>query len=104
MGQSILRESLTKWRAYQNVKKYSGLELQQLQLVDGKFYTENGEDVWELIKEGISKDSSIAPEFKGAAYDYVQGLMDVVADKGWDNIPDIQMDIMYSGKNGLYVA
>ena len=80
------------------------MELQQLQLVDGKFYTENGEDAWELIKEGISKDSSIAPEFKGAAYDYVQGLMDVVADKGWDNIPDIQMDIMYSGKNGLYVA
>lgn len=34
----------------------------------------------------------------------MQGLMDVVADKGWDNIPDIQMDIMYSGKNGLYVA
>ena len=22
----------------------------------------------------------------------------------WDNIPDIQMDVMYSGKNGLYVA
>ena len=103
-GAKYSEESLTKWRAYQNVKKYSGLELQQLQLVDGKFYTENGEDAWELIKEGISKDSSIAPEFKGAAYDYVQGLMDVVADKGWDNIPDIQMDIMYSGKNGLYVA
>ena len=46
----------------------------------------------------------IATEFKGAANDYVRGLMDVIADKGWDNIPDIQMDIMYSGKNGLYVA
>ena len=52
----------------------------------------------------VSKDSSIATEFKGAANDYVRGLMDVIADKGWDNIPDIQMDIMYSGKNGLYVA
>ena len=39
-----------------------------------------------------------------SANDYVRGLMDVIADKGWDNIPDIQMDIMYSGKNGLYVA
>ncbi len=64
----------------------------------------NGKDAWELIKEGISKDNSIAPEFKGAAYDYVQGLMDVVADKGWDNIPDIRMDVMYSGENGLYVV
>ena len=73
-------------------------------VTDGKFYTEDGKDAWELVKEGISKDSSIATEFKGAANDYVRGLMDVIADKGWDNIPDIQMDIMYSGKNGLYVA
>lgn len=103
-GAKYSEESLTKWRAYQNVKKYSGLELSQLQLIDGKFYTEDGKDAWELVKEGISKDSAIALEFKGAAYEYVRGLMDVVAGKGWDNIPDIQMDIMYSGKNGLYVA
>ena len=103
-GAKYSEESLTKWRAYQNVKRYSGLELPQLQLIDGKFYTEDGKDVWELVKEGIRKDSSIATEFKGAANDYVRGLMDVIADKGWDNIPDIQMDIMYSGKNGLYVA
>ena len=103
-GAKYSEESLTKWRAYQNVKRYSGLELPQLQLIDGKFYTEDGKDAWELVKEGISKDSSIATEFKGAANDYVRGLMDVIADKGWDNIPDIQMDIMYSGKNGLYVA
>lgn len=103
-GAKYSEESLTKWRAYQNVKRYSGLELPQLQLIDGKFYTEDGKDAWELVKEGIRKDSSIATEFKGAANDYVRGLMDVIADKGWDNIPDIQMDIMYSGKNGLYVA
>ena len=103
-GAKYSEESLTKWRAYQNVKRYSGLELPQLQLIDGKFYTEDGKDAWELVKEGIRTDNSIATEFKGAANDYVRGLMDVIADKGWDNIPDIQMDIMYSGKNGLYVA
>lgn len=103
-GAKYSEESLTKWRAYQNVKRYSGLELPQLQLIDGKFYTEDGKDAWELVKEGIRTDNSIATEFKGAANDYVRGLMDVIADKGWNNIPDIQMDIMYSGKNGLYVA
>lgn len=97
-------EEITKWRAYHNVKEYTGLDISTLNIVDGMFYTEDGQDVFELVKEGIRNDSSIGAEFKANAFSYVKSLMDTVAQKGWDNIPDIRMSLVYSVKSGFYVV
>ena len=58
------------------------------------------QDLLDLLKDGIKK-SKLRPEYKGVAFDYISGLVNVVASKGWDNIPDLKLDIRYSNKDGF---
>ena len=54
-----------------------------------------------LLKEGI-ENSSVGLEFKGVAYEYTKGLVDKVAEKGWNSIADINISIAYNKNNGFY--
>ena len=71
-------------------------------LKDGEFYTYEGESILEMIKDRIGEDSSIPLEFKGAAYEVTKNLLDIVAQKGWENIPDLELSIGYSNENGFF--
>lgn len=95
-------EAVNKFRAYQQVKEFTGLDLSKLTLKDGEFYTSDGQSLNDLLKDGI-ENSSIALEFKGAAYDYAKGLVDKVAQKGWNSIADLNLSIGYSKQNGFYM-
>lgn len=96
-------EAVNKFRAYQQVMEYTGLDLSTLILKDGEYYTSDGQSLNELLKEGIDK-SSVGLDFKGAAYEYTKSLVDRVAEKGWNSIPDLNISIGYSKADGFYTV
>ena len=101
-SQGVDSDARTKYRAYSALKEYTGLDLSELILKDGEYYTADGQGVNELLKEGIENATSVGLDFKGAAYSYVKDLLDKVAEKGWNAMPDLDIKIGYSKENGFF--
>ena len=103
LSSNIDDEALNKFRAYQQVKEFTGLDLSSLILKDGEYYTFDGQSLYDLLKDGV-ENSSVGLEFKGTAYDYAKSLVDRVAEKGWNSIPDLNISIGYSKNDGFYLV
>ena len=101
-NQNVDSDALTKYRAYSSLKEYTGLDLSELILKNGEYYTTDGQGVNELLKEGIENSTSVGLDFKGAAFNYVKDLLDKVAEKGWNAMPDLDIKIGYSKENGFF--
>ena len=101
-NQNVDNEALTKYRAYSALKEYTGLDLSELILKDGEYYTANGQSVKNLLIDGIDNSSLVGLDFKGAAFNYVKDLLDKVAEKGWNSMPDLDIKIGYSNENGFF--
>ena len=101
-NQNIDNDALTKYRAYSSLKEYTGLDLSELILKDGEYYTADDRSVKDLLIDGIDKSNSVGLEFKGIAFDYVKGLLDSVAEKGWNAMPDLDIKIGYSKDSGFF--
>jgi hypothetical protein len=101
-SQGVESDARTKYRAYSALKEYTGLDLSELILKDGEYYTVNGQGVNELLKEGIESSNSVGLDFKAPAFNYVKDLLDKVAEKGWNSMPDLDIKIGYSKENGFF--
>ena len=101
-NQDVDSDARTKYRAYTSLKEYTGLDLSELVLKDGEYYTADGQSVNELLIDGIDKASSVGLDFKGAAYNYVKDLLDKVAEKGWNAMPDLDIKVGYSKESGFF--
>ena len=101
-SQGVDSDARTKYRAYSALKEYTGLDLSELILKDGEYYTADGQGVNELLKEGLENAASVGLDFKGAAFNYVKDLLDKVAEKGWNAMPDLDIKIGYSKENGFF--
>ena len=89
---NIDADALTKFRAYQNIKQYTGYDL----------YTPEGQKITDILKDKLDKNNSIAVEFKGAAYQYTKDLLDKIAEHGWNGTPDLELKIGFSIKDGFF--
>lgn len=94
------KEGYTKYQAYQNVLEYTGLRLDKLEERDGTYYTEDGQDICQLIKEAIRNNDKIAPEGRSGIVGWIIDMIHEVSSKGWNNIKDMVLEIRYSS-NGL---
>lgn len=101
-SQGVDSDARTKYRAYSALKEYTGLDLSELILKDGEYYTADGQSVKDLLIDGIDKATSVGVDFKGAAFNYVKDLLDKVAEKGWNAMPDLDIKIGYSKENGFF--
>jgi hypothetical protein len=101
-SQGVDSDARTKYRAYSALKEYTGLDLSELILKDGEYYTADGQSVKDLLIDGIDNASSVGVDFKGAAFNYVKDLLDKVAEKGWNAMPDLDIKIGYSKENGFF--
>lgn len=99
---AVDKDSLTKFHAWQNVMDYTGYDLSKLLLRDNEFYTSSGEKITDILKDRLDKNTALGIEHKGAAYNYVENLLDDIAEKGWNGIPDLDVKIGYSPKFGFY--
>lgn len=99
---SLDSEAITKYRAYQNILDLTGENLSELTLDDGKFYTSDGKDILKLAFDGIEKDNLIPMDFKAVAKQYTEGLLNEVAKKGFNSMPDLNLTIGYSKEYGFF--
>ena len=99
---NIDADALTKFRAYQNIKQYTGYDLSKLDLKNGEFYTPEGQKITDILKDKLDKNNSIAVEFKGAAYQYTTDLLDKISEHGWNGTPDLELKIGFSIKDGFF--
>ena len=91
-SQGVDSDARTKYRAYTSLKEYTGLDLSELILKDGEYYTaDGGVNVKEFLAKGIEKANSVGVDFKGAAFNYIKDLLDKVAEKGWNAMPDLDI-------------
>ncbi len=95
------KDAIVKMRAYSTLKEYTGLDLSKLTLKDGEYYSVSGEKVSDVLKEKLDKNNDIASEFKSAAYNYTMDLVNQVAEKGWNSMPDLSITIGYNDSNGF---
>ncbi len=99
---SLNQSSVNKMYAYQNVFKYSGENLQNLRLSDGNFYTSNNENILDVIKNSL-QSSFLNSAFINSEYNNTSNLLQNIAQLGWNNIPDLQLSMMYSMREGIFV-
>ncbi len=88
--------SYHKTLAYREVHRYTGYLLNELKEANATYYTEDETDIKKLIREGVWNDSIFPYEAKEDHAQAVCSWIQEVAERGWDNVPDMVMSIGYS--------
>ncbi|PWE20787.1 DUF4885 family protein [Aliarcobacter skirrowii] len=94
------KDKSMKHSVYHTVKELTGYDLRDLENVDGKFITEDGTDVMELLRIGVMNSKNIPEEYKGIAFDGYSANLSELAKKGFETVPDMVLSIEY--KNGSF--
>lgn len=100
---NINDDAYTKMLAYRNIMEHTGYDLSTLRLQDGNFYTEENRNIVDILKERLEANSFLS----SYSYDVVgqtQNLLSRVSEFGWNNMPDLDVGIIYSKKAGTFVT
>ena len=93
-------EKSQKASLYHDIQNETGYKLNELEVVDGKFVTEDGTNIFDIYKKSVKEGISVPEEFKllviGDTYDKLEEL----AKNGFDSIPDLVLSIDY--ENGSF--
>lgn len=87
-------KSLEKFHLINQIKTVTGYNLKDLEIVNGKFITENGTNVFDIYKEELLKNPYTAQHASIAASHYGSQLYEL-AKNGFDSIPDLVLSIDY---------
>lgn len=101
-NQTVDNDAKIKYHAYSALKEYTGLNLSELILKNGEYYTADDKSISDILKESIGKSNSVGSDFKNTAFNYVKELLGKVAEKGWNSMPDLDIKIGYSKENGFF--
>ncbi|MGB7401201.1 MAG: DUF4885 family protein [Arcobacter sp.] len=94
------REKQGKYYLVTEMKDKTGYDLNDLNVLDGKFVTEDGTDIFDIYKKSIRNGTSVPEQFKDTIiYTYGEELKNL-AKVGIDSIPDLFLSIDY--KNGSF--
>lgn len=85
-----------KYLAYQDTYHWTGYKLNELREADKTYYTEEGKDIMELIRDAVWNDMEVPREFKADQVRFVCNRVREVSEKGWVNIPDAILAIEYT--------
>lgn len=95
-------QSLHKWRAVSNFAEFTGLDLRDFSLKNGEFVDASGTKALDLLKDGVA-NSSVSPDFKGAAYDYASSFIKEMASLGGlDKVADLNVKIAFDNGKGFF--
>ena len=96
----ISSASYMKYQAYQQVYTFTGMKLNEMSEKNGTYYTENGQDVLNLVNIAIDKSDDVPKEYKAQMKAWIQELVSGISKIGWSNVPDMYLSILF-GRNGL---
>lgn len=87
-------EKLDKFRLVNEIKTTTGYNLKDLEIVNGKFITEDGTDILTIYREKLSQNP-YTKDHVGAAMSYYGATLQKLAKNGFDSIPDLTLSILY---------
>jgi len=88
-------EKYDKYNLVRVIKNATGYNLKDLAVVDGKFVTEDGTDIFELYKRSLRQNPYVTEEdYRVLTAHYGPQLYDL-AKNGFDTIPDLILSISY---------
>ena len=99
-SRQVTKDSLIKYRAYQQVLDFTGLELNTLEERDGTYYTKGGKDICDIVCDAIETSGKVPDSHKQQMKDWIWQMINRLSTKGWNNIKDMVLEIDYS-KSGL---
>lgn len=85
---------LDKFRLVNQIKTVTGYNLKDLEIINGKFITEDGTDIFNIYKEKLSQNP-YTKDHVGAAFSYYGSTLHNLAKNGFDSIPDLTLSILY---------
>lgn len=94
-SEQCTQEKLEKYRLNLEIKKYTGYDLKDLKIVDGKFTAEDGKDIGEVYSNELKYNYSIAAKYKGDILAYYSGQINNLAKNGYNSIEDLVLSIDY---------
>lgn len=94
----ITKDSYMKFQAAARVREMTDQRLDQMEQRGGTFYTQDGEDVLDAVDRGIQE--RVPAGYQDQMREWIHSLVSSVANRGWNNIPDMKLSIMLS-KHGL---
>jgi len=100
---NINDDAYTKMLAYRNIMEHTGYDLSTLRLSDGNFYTQDNRNIVDILKERLEANSFLS----SYSYDVVgqtQNLLSRVSQFGWNNMPDLDVGIIYSKQAGTFIT
>ncbi|MGE6632044.1 DUF4885 family protein [Bacillus sp. NPDC077027] len=87
-------ETLEKFRLVNQIKTVTGYNLKDLDIVNGKFVTDDGINIFDIYKEELLKNPYTSKYASIAASHYGAQLYEL-AKNGFDSIPDLVLSIGY---------
>ena len=87
-----------KYEVYQQVYTFTGCKLNTLVEKDGKYTTKSGENILDLVDQAVDDSKQVPKDFKNQMKDWIHNLVSSVAVKGWMNIPDMDLKILYTAE------
>jgi len=96
----ITDEKKQKYSIVSSIKNETGYILRDLEIVDGKFVTEDGTDIALLFKQAINNRTDIEKDIKPFVIGDMYNKLEKLAETGFDSLPDLVLSIDY--KNGSF--
>lgn len=97
----ITEDGTLKYQAYQQVYDFTGLKLNELEERDGSYYTEDGQNICDIVDSAIDNAESVPDSHKHQMKDWIREMVSRLSFRGWDNIADMFLEIDYVGRNLL---
>lgn len=82
-----------KYLLMREIKKYTGLNINDLKVKNGKFITEDGRDLIDIYRNGVRNAKYVDDYHKGSIISFYVSLLNKYAEKGVNSVPDMVLKI-----------
>lgn len=87
------KEIYEKYLLMREIKKYTGLNINDFEVKNRKFITEDGRDLMDVYRNGVRNEKYVDDYHKGSVISFYGSLLNKYAEKGINSVPDMVLKI-----------
>lgn len=82
-----------KYLLMREIKKYTGLNINDLEVKNGKFITEDGRNLMDVYRNGVRNAKYVDDYHKGSVISFYGSLLNKYAERGINSVPDMVLEM-----------
>ncbi|WP_281884767.1 DUF4885 family protein [Paenibacillus sp. YYML68] len=94
-SEQFTQEKYEKFNLVRNIQTVTGYHLKDLSVVNGKFVTEDGSDIFDIFVKSYGNHPYTSKQDAAHAAAYYGPILDSLARRGFDAIPDLILSVNY---------